>query len=141
MRRSKISAYVHIVWATYQRMPLVVPEIEPALFRCIAQEATRLRCDVLAIGGMPDHVHAVVAFPATVTFSQFAKQVKGASSRLAKERLMPAESFFAWQEGYGLFTLSPNHVERAIAYVRNQKEHHAAGHVWAEWEETDEETP
>jgi REP element-mobilizing transposase RayT len=120
-------------------MPLVALEIEAALFHCIAQEAARLRCEVLAIGGMPDHVHVIAAFPATVTFGQFAKQVKGVSSRLAKDRLLLPESFFAWQEGYGLFTLSPNHVDRAIVYVRKQKEHHAAGHVWAEWEETDEE--
>ena len=122
-------------------MPLVTPEIEAEVYRVIETEAKRLGCDVLAIGGMPDHIHLVVTLPATVTFGQLAKQVKGVSSKFTTDRLLPPESFFKWQEGYGLFTLSRNHIERAVAYVQRQKLHHASGHLWPEWEETDEEAP
>jgi putative transposase len=140
MRRSKIRAYLHIVWATQGRMPFVTPEVEEAVYRCIQDEVQGLGCDVLAIGGMPDHVHLVVAFTSLHSFSKFVQQVKGVSSRFAKD--LPATGgIFSWQEGYALFTLSPNHVERAVTYVQHQKQHHASNHVWTDWEETDEEAP
>jgi REP element-mobilizing transposase RayT len=84
MRRSKIVAPMHFVWATYQRTPLIVQGSEEPLYRCLAGEAARLKCQVLVIGGMPGHVHIAVLFPATITFSTFAKQLKGASSHLMK---------------------------------------------------------
>jgi putative transposase len=141
MRRSKIRAYLHIVWGTYQRMPLVTPEIEESVYRCIQQEAVRFKAEVLAIGGMPDHVHLVVAFPTTCSFSEFVQQVKGVSSKFVKDQLLPPESFFRWQEGYGLFTLSPNHLKNAVPYVENQKQHHSESNLWPQWEDTDEEAP
>ena len=141
MRRSKVVAPIHLVWTTYQRMPLIRPEIEEALYRCICGEAERLKGEVLAIGGMPDHVHLVVMFPATVSFSKFVQQLKGVSSHFAKERLLSPEEFFYWQEGYGLFAFSARHIPRVVAYIQNQKQHHNENNLWPALEEADEEAP
>ena len=141
MRRSKIRAYIHFVWGTYQRFRLITPEIEEALYRCIQGEVRQVGADVLAIGGMPDHVHLVVAFPATLSFGDFMRRIKSVSSKCASETLLPADSFFKWQDGYGLFTLGMNQVEAAIRYVKNQKRHHANSKLWPEWEESDEPSP
>jgi putative transposase len=121
-------------------MPFVTEEVEEAVYRCIQGEVQEFGCDVLAIGGMPDHVHLVIAFTSLHSFGKFVQQVKGVSSRFAKD-LPATNGIFSWQEGYALFTLSPNHVEKAVAYVRNQKRHHTRNKVWSEWEETDEEVP
>jgi REP element-mobilizing transposase RayT len=93
---------------------------------------------VLALNGMPDHVHLAVALPATLAVADLAKQTKGASARFVNDTLRP-EALFKWQGGYGAFTISPSDVERMGAYVRGQKEHHRCGELYPEWEMTFEE--
>jgi REP element-mobilizing transposase RayT len=93
---------------------------------------------VLALNGMPDHVHLVVSFPTTTSIADLAKQVKGVSSHFVNEMLKP-EAQFKWQGSYGAFTVSRWDLERAIEYVKRQKEHHLADDLYPEWEETFEE--
>jgi REP element-mobilizing transposase RayT len=138
MKQSKIEMYFHFVWATWQRLPLVTPEIEREVYRCIEQEARRLRCTVLAIGGLPDHVHLAVKVPATTPIPKIMQQAKGVSSTFVRDQLNPG-GLFRWQEGYAVFTICPPHVKHIVAYIRNQKQHHADGSLIEEWEETDEE--
>lgn len=137
MRRSKVEIYLHLVWATRGREPWLTGTTLRAAHRCIQSEAQELGCDVLALGGMPDHVHLLAKVPSSVSAAALAKQVKGVSSRLVSERVAPG-SGFGWQEGYGVFSVSRSHVKRVKAYVLNQEAHHATGHTWPEWEETDE---
>jgi len=137
MRRSKAEIYLHLVWGTWGSLPLVTEEIERSVYRCIESEAQRLKCIVLAIGGMPDHVHLVVRVPTRVSAAQLAQQIKGVSSTFVRDQLRTGE-LFRWQEGFGVFSLSRSHVERVVAYVENQKRHHARGKLWNEWEETEE---
>lgn len=141
MRRSKIRAYIHFVWATAQRLPVILPEYEADLYHCISAEAARMKCEVLAIGGMEDHVHLFVAYSALASFGEFMRRVKGVSSKYMKDQVLPTESFFYWQEGYGLFTVSPSHVNTVSEYVLNQKQHHTEGTLRPALEEPDEETP
>ena len=103
-------------------------------------EAEKLGCNVLAIGGMPDHVHMIIVLPTTVTIAKLMKQVKGVSSKLAND-LLAQRSFFSWDDNYAVFSMSPPHCQRAIAYVLRQKEHHHGQSTWATWEETDKEAP
>ena len=138
MRQSKAEMYFHLVWATWRRLPLVLPEIERAVYRCIEGEAKKLGCKVYAIGGMPDHVHLAVKTPAVIDIPKLAKQVKGVSSTLVRNRLRPDE-LFRWQEGYAVYTVCPRHIQQTIAYIENQKRHHADGTILDEWEEVDEE--
>jgi putative transposase len=139
VRQTKAEIYLHLVWATWRRQPLVTEEIERAVYRCIEKEVRRLQCNVLAIGGMPDHVHLVVKIRTTVSAAQLAQKVKGVSSTLARDQLLPPDTFFGWQDGYAVFSISRNHVKRVIAYVEDQKRHHSKGTLWTDWEETDEE--
>lgn len=138
MRQSKVEMYVHCVWAVSNRLPLLDEQIERAVHRCIEAEAKRLGCDVLAIGGMPDHVHLLVKMPSRLSLLQLMKQVKGVSSRFIHDRLRGNESLY-WQEGYGAFSVSPRHVAAVKEYVKGQKAHHAANQLHAAWEETDED--
>lgn len=138
MRRNKLALYIHFVWATWDREPLIAPEIERRLYRNMASEAQKMKCKVLALNGMPDHVHLVVRVPTTITIANLMKQVKGVSSHFVNETLQP-KTKFKWQGSYGAFTVSRWDLDKVIAYVKRQKEHHQLGNLYPEWENAFEE--
>ncbi len=140
MRRNKLALFVHLVWATWDRLPLLTPDIERRVHRNIEAEAQGLGCAVLALNGMPDHVHLVVTLPSTVTIANLVKQCKGVSSHFVNETLKP-QAQFKWQGAYGAFSVSRWDVDKIVGYVKRQKEHHGAAELLAEWEEASEEVP
>ena len=138
-KRSKTQLYIHIVWATHQRLPLVTPDIERPLYRCISEICQRNSCDVLAIGGMPDHVHLFVLLSPKTSISKLVKDVKGGSSHFVSMCLKPGE-WFAWQNHYGAFSIALRDKDKIIHYILNQKRHHAEGSLYPDGEETDEDS-
>ena len=138
MNRSRSEIFLHFVWATKHRESLVTSDLKAQIYPFIRAEAQRLRCQVLALNGMSDHVHLIVRTPGIVCASQLMKQVKGTSSAFANDYLRRTP-YFRWQEGAGSFSLCEPILGRAILYVENQKRHHTDGPLWAELEETDEE--
>jgi putative transposase len=135
MRGPYTQLYLHLVWATWDRLPLITEAVESRLYAAIAQKCRDLKCVPLSIGGIADHVHLLVRLHATVDVSTLVKEVKGSSSHLVSHEITP-EEFFRWQGAYGAFTLRKEDVPRVKAYVEGQKEHHAVGNVWEEWEQT-----
>jgi REP element-mobilizing transposase RayT len=133
--------YVHLVWATWDRLPLLVGEVERVAYADIATQALALHSEVLEIGGIEDHVHVLVRFPTTVAVSQLAKQMKGSSSHLIGHRV-DRSAGFKWQGGYGAFTVSKPGVQRVRDYIRAQREHHVSGtlddDLEAIWIDTDD---
>ena len=140
MRRSKSEIDLHFVWATYRRMPLVTPACEQAIYACILGEARRHDCDVLALGGMPDHVHLALTMPPKSSPATLMRCIKGVSSTFVRQTLAPG-AFFGWQDGYAVFAVCRSHRETVVSYIRGQKQHHKSGVTLPEWEEVDEETP
>jgi putative transposase len=134
MRRNKLSLYLHLIWATWERLPIITPEIERRLFRNIESEAQKQGCIVLALNGMPDHVHLLVKIPSTITIADLVKQVKGVSSHFVNETLRPTQ-FFKWQGNYGAFTVSRWDAEKIVGYINRQKEHHGTTDTISEFEE------
>ena len=135
MRRSKIEIYLHLVWATQDRYPFLVDPVERAMHRMMQQAAESLKCDVLAIDGMPDHVHMLLSIPATLAAAELARKLKGPSSSFANTNLsLPYH--FSWQDNYGAFSVSGSHISRVVRYIQTQREHHSTGTEWPEWEET-----
>jgi REP element-mobilizing transposase RayT len=132
MPQSRVEIYLHLVWATYRRQPLITASIERALHRCIAAEAAAQECTVLALNGVEDHVHLFVKLPARFDVSRLMHRVKGVSAHTATHDL--GATGFGWQDGYAALSVSPNHVQRVIVYVSGQKEHHAEGLIQAAWE-------
>jgi len=118
--------YVHIVWATWDRQPLLKPALERALYACIQEECRGLRAEVVAIGGVEDHMHVLVRMPPAVSVSKLVQQVKGASSHMATHTI-PGAAGFRWQARYGAFTVSPSDVPRVTDYIRGQKQRHHEG--------------
>lgn len=133
MRAPYTQLYLHCVWATWDRLPLVTPQVEARMYGCMEDKCEELKCEALAIGGMTDHVHLLARFPATLEVARLVKEVKGASSHLMTHELCPGV-FFKWQGAYGAFTVGKEGARQVAAYVRNQKVHHAEGRLLEEWE-------
>lgn len=136
MRRSHLRVYIHYVWATWDRLPLIPPDLRSRLYEVIRAACEKQGCEVIAIGGMPDHVHLLVCLPATSTVATVMHDAKGASSRWLNEQ--PATSSeFKWQGRYGAFSVSPHERSRVAAYILNQEQHHRDGTVWRHAEDLD----
>ena len=125
--------YLHFVWSTFDREPIMNPAVLRTAIRSVTSEAEKLKCRVRAIGGTADHVHLAVELHVTVSQSAFMNQVKGTSSRTVGLE-HPELASFAWQHGYAAFSYGPRDREAVEDYVRGQQRHHATGALWASCE-------
>ncbi len=124
--------YYHLVWGTKNRLPLIDNELEKQLFPYLVAKAREMESYVYAINGWEDHVHIVNSIPPKYSIAQVVKRLKGASSH-------DFEGLW-WQRGYGVLSLGERQRPIAIAYVENQKIHHAQKTTisWLEREEDED---
>jgi REP element-mobilizing transposase RayT len=116
--------FYHLVFSTQGRANLITPELEPRLHPFMGGIVRDLGCSLLAINGMPDHVHLLVQYRADLSHSDLVRHVKGRSSKWINQEPVGLAGRFAWQEGYGGFTVSSSGVADVKAYIGRQKEHH-----------------
>jgi putative transposase len=133
MRSTFTQLYVHCVWATWDRLPLITPAIQPVLYAAIGQSCQQLNGTVLALGGIEDHVHLLVSIPPTLCVSALVKAAKGSSSHLITHEI-ESSKFFKWQGSYGAFTVSKTDVETVVEYINNQNKHHQTKSTIPLWE-------
>jgi len=131
-----IRLYVHTVWATAGRAPLVTEDLRARLYAVMQHQASRVGAEVIAIGGMADHVHVLSRIPATLTVADLVGRMKGGSSYLASQ--LAGLGGFRWQGGYGAFSVSQAHLPRVREYVLHQAEHHSDGTLQTALESTAE---
>ena len=115
--------FYHTVFSTKHRANLITPELEKRLHPFIGGIVRDLRCTLLAINGMPDHVHLLVRYRADLSHSEMLRHIKRRSSKWINE-IFSQFDHFAWQEGYGGFTVSKSVVPDVESYIGRQKEHH-----------------
>jgi REP-associated tyrosine transposase len=125
--------YIHCVWATWDRLPILTTALERPVYAAITAKCQELKSPLIAIGGMPDHVHLLLRIHPAVSVADLVKGVKGSSSHLVTHQLCPGE-FFKWQGSYGAFTLGKQDVPRVRTYIERQKSHHQTQDLWQEWE-------
>jgi REP-associated tyrosine transposase len=77
----------------------------------------------LAVGGASDHVHILLSLPSTLSIAKAVQLLKGNSSKWIRETFLKSRSF-AWQEGYGAFSIGISGIDATVSYIRNQAEHH-----------------
>ncbi len=133
MRRALVEVYLHLIWATWDRLPLLAPPLDRLAHRTIAAQATALGATVVAVNGLADHVHLLVQLPATCTVAQLMQRVKGASTHLLHQQ-QPAQ-LFKWQGGYAAFSVSPRSVGTVKDSILRQQEHHAQHRPLLAWED------
>jgi putative transposase len=135
MRSNFTQLYIHYVWATWDRLPLITPDIQRLVYAAIIKECEKLKCTVIAIGGVDDHVHLLTGFPTTITVAELIKQVKGSSSHFITHEIKPKDGF-KWQGSYGAFTVSHDGIDAVANYIRNQEIHHQQKSFITTWELT-----
>lgn len=129
MRRTYTELYVHLVWSTWDRQPMITAAIERDLYAALAAKCHELGAEALAIGGTEDHVHVLVRLPAALAVADLVQQMKGSTSHLVGHALAPGTDF-KWQGAYGAVSRSKDQVEAVRAYIERQREHHTAGRLW-----------
>ena len=115
--------FYHAVFSTKHRAMLITPDLEERLYPFMGGILRELRCKLLAVNGMPDHIHLLMSYRADLSHSGMLQQIKGRSSKWINET-WPHRGHFAWQEGYGGFTVSRSAAPEVEAYIQRQKEHH-----------------
>ena len=111
---------VHCVFSTKGRSPMIAKDRQEELWAYILGIARNEKLKILAIGGVADHLHLLIALPPKMNLSKVVCDLKANSSRWLNEKGIR----FAWQEGYGAFSVSPSRISDVQRYIRNQTEHH-----------------
>ena len=123
MPQSLARILVHLVFSTKNREPWITTEIEQRIWEYLGGIARKNQMKALQIGGIEDHVHVVVGMRPTMAVSEAVQLLKGGSSKWIHDTF-PSMGSFAWQDGYGAFTVSKSQLPDVIHYVANQREHH-----------------
>jgi len=115
--------YIQVVFAVRGRESLIHPNWEERLYQYITGIVQNKGQKMLAINGMPDHIHFLIGMKPSCCLSELVREVKKSSNAFIKEeKLTPFQ--FHWQEGFGAFSYSHSHLDNVIRYIMNQKEHH-----------------
>jgi putative transposase len=124
MPQSLSVVYLHLVFSTKDRRPFLRDEILRSETHAWLGAASReLGCPPLLVGGVEDHVHLLARQSRTISQADWIKELKRTSSVWFKERA-PAEREFAWQSGYGVFSVSASNIDAVRDYIARQPEHH-----------------
>jgi putative transposase len=121
MSSSYVSNHIHIVFSTKERAHTIPENFQRKLWAYMAGVATNHGMHAVAIGGMDDHVHALVSTPGSMSIAKAAQVLKANSSRWINEG---RAGRFEWQVGYAAFSVSRSQIPSVMKYIANQHEHH-----------------
>jgi len=114
---------VHIVFSTKDRQPFITGAVAPRLHAYLGGIARNRDCTAIAVGGVEDHVHLLIALHPTIALADIVRDLKANSSKWIHEDVGAAT--FAWQSGYGAFSVSRSNADAVTAYIHSQPDHHA----------------
>ena len=123
MPQSLSLVIVHIIFSTKDRAPLLDAGTRPKLHAYLATVARNAGCEAHRVGGVADHVHLAVRLSRTISIAQLMETLKTSSSKWLKTQSPDLETF-AWQRGYGCFSVGPTDLQALCEYVDRQEEHH-----------------
>jgi REP element-mobilizing transposase RayT len=115
--------YIQVVFAVKHRDAQIEYAWEEKLYQYITGIVQNKGQKMLAINGMPDHIHFFIGMKPSCCLSDLVREVKKASTEMINENGL-SKSKFNWQEGYGAFSYSHSHIDNVVKYILNQKEHH-----------------
>jgi REP element-mobilizing transposase RayT len=123
MAQSLTKIVIHAVFSTKNREPLLTTAIRSNLFAYIVGILNSSDCITLAINGTEDHVHGLIVMAKTISLSKMMEEMKGGSSRWLNSQVA-TKGRFAWQAGYGAFSVSESQIPKVAGYIAGQEEHH-----------------
>ena len=123
MPQSLSLVVIHVIFSTTERRALIDAITRPKLHAYLATVARNSGCECYRVGGVADHVHLAIRLSRTVTIANLVENLKTSSSKWLKTE-SPSFMPFAWQRGYGCFSVGPTDLDALCAYIENQEEHH-----------------
>jgi REP element-mobilizing transposase RayT len=123
MSQSLSLVIVHLIFSTKDRRRLLDSAFRSAAYAYLATVARNAGCECYRAGGMPDHVHLAIRLARTITIAELVENLKTSSSKWVK-RQPKSETAFAWQRGYGCFSIGPRDLDALCAYIDDQETHH-----------------
>jgi putative transposase len=114
--------YIQVVFAVKGRQSLIHTQWEEQLYKYITGIVQNKGQKMLAINGMPDHIHFFIGMKPNCCLSDLVREIKKSTNEyIRQKKFSPA---FYWQEGFGAFSYSHSHINNVVQYVMRQKEHH-----------------
>ena len=123
MANAYTQIHLQFVFAVKYRNVLIHASFKEELHQYISGIIKANNHKLLAINGMPDHLHVFIGMRPTQSISNLLQDIKGSSSKWINEKKF-LKVKFEWQEGYGAFSYSKSHVNDVINYIQNQENHH-----------------
>ncbi|MCU0705428.1 MAG: IS200/IS605 family transposase [Fimbriiglobus sp.] len=123
MPQSLAKLYVHAVFSTKNREPLLLEPWREDLFQVLGGIVNNIGCPSLLVGGVADHVHMLFRLSRTITLADAMNRLKTNASAWVNR--LHANGSFRWQHGYGAFSVGRSEVEVVREYIRRQPEHHS----------------
>ena len=115
--------WIHAIWATKNRFPLIEAKIEKQVHNYMRDQFIEMGCPLRIINGIPDHVHCLFLLSPQKSIADLIKQIKGSTSHYINETALITDKF-SWQTGYAAYSVSESAVDKVFQYIQNQKSHH-----------------
>ena len=123
MANSYTSLFIHTIFSTHNREPLLISALRDRLWSYIGGIARENRIKPISIGGTIDHAHMLLSIPAIIPVAKAVQLIKGGSSKWLHENIRSLRRF-ARQEGYGAFSIGASQIDEVGTYIARQEEHH-----------------
>ncbi len=123
MANTYTQMYLHFVFAVQNRISLIQPEWKDELYKYITGIVQNNKHKLIAINGMPNHLHVFVGYKPHQLIPGLLQDIKGSSSQWINSKDL-VKGKFSWQEGYGAFSYSHSHIDSVVKYIMSQEEHH-----------------
>ena len=124
MPQSLSNILIHAVFSTTKRAPFLKdPDIRSQMHAELGGASKSLDCPLIIVGGVEDHIHLLARESRTITLSDWIKELKRVTSIWIKTK-GPQFKAFAWQAGYGRFSVSQSQSGKVIKYIQEQEKHH-----------------
>ncbi len=115
--------YVQVVFAVKSRESFIKPEWEERLYKYVTGIVQMKSQKMLAINGIPNHIHFFIGMQPNCCLSDLVREVKKSSNEFVKDNSF-CKNKFSWQEGFGAFSYSHSQIDKVISYIMRQKQHH-----------------
>ncbi|ABQ03985.1 IS200/IS605 family transposase [Flavobacterium johnsoniae] len=115
--------YIQIVFAVKGRQNLISKKWKDEIYKYITGIITNQKQKLIAINGMPDHIHILVGIKPNISLSDLVRDIKSSSSKFINEQKW-INGKFEWQNGFGAFSYGHSQLTNVIKYIENQEEHH-----------------
>ncbi len=123
MPQSLSLVVVHLIFSTKDRFACLGTSLRPSLHAYLATVARDAKCEAYRVGGTANHVHLALRLARTISVADLVEELKTSSSKWLKLQQVELHGF-AWQHGYGVFSIAPRDLEALVKYIDDQQKHH-----------------